>query len=43
MSKLVIGSDEEIRCELIRLYLDQHHPAILSQYQEEDKRGQPGM
>lgn len=35
MNKLVLQADEEIRCELIRLYLNQRHPAILAQLQEE--------
>lgn len=35
MNKLILQPDEEIRTELIRLYLDQHHPAILRQLQSE--------
>src|SRR5690606_41710933 len=34
-NKVILQPDEEIRCELIRLYLDQHHPAILFQFQDE--------
>ena len=35
MNKLVIPDGHEIRTELVRLYLDQPHPAILAQLQEE--------
>jgi putative transposase len=35
MNKLVLQPNEEIRVELIRLYLNQEHPSILRQLQEE--------
>lgn len=35
MNKLILQPNEEIRVELVRLYLDQGHPAILDQLQEE--------
>jgi transposase len=35
MNKLTLQPHEEIRVELIRLYLDQHHPALLAQMQRE--------
>ncbi len=35
MNKLILRPDEEIRTEMIRLYLDQNHPAILRQLQSE--------
>lgn len=35
MKKIKLADNEEIRTELVRLYLDQEHPAILAQLQEE--------
>lgn len=35
MNKTILLPNEEIRTELVRLYLDQHHPPILVQLQEE--------
>ncbi len=35
LSKLVLQPGEQVRSELVRLYLDQEHPAILAQLQEE--------
>jgi transposase len=38
MNKFNLKENEEVRSELIRLYLDQEHPAILAQLQEEVRR-----
>lgn len=35
MNKIVLAANEEIRTEMVRLYLDQHIPAILVQLQDE--------
>lgn len=35
MNKLILAPDEEIRTEMVRLYLEQEHPALLNQMQYE--------